>query len=52
MTNQLADGTIVRRRHCRACDYRWYTRQPAEQQVPKCLLQWSNKHIVAINDPV
>jgi transcriptional regulator NrdR family protein len=55
MTNQLDDGTIVRRRHCRACDHRWYTQQPAEVQVPRCLLQWSNKkYIIAIrnNDPL
>ena len=55
MTNQLDNGTIVRRRHCKACGYRWYTQQPAEVKVQRCLLQWSDKkRIIAIrnSDPV
>lgn len=55
MTNQLPDGTIIRRRKCRACTYRWYTQQPAEIQISKFLLQWSNKQIISIcnhSDPV
>jgi transcriptional regulator NrdR family protein len=58
MTNQLADGTIVRRRRCDGCNYRWYTKQPAEVQVSKYDLKWSaskhctGKHVIAINDPI
>jgi transcriptional regulator NrdR family protein len=52
MTNQLADGTIVRRRRCDGCNHRWYTKQPAEVQVSKYDLKWSHDYIVAINDPI
>jgi len=58
MTNQLADGTIVRRRRCDGCKHRWYTQQPPETVVSKYSLTWSSpsnqsgKHIISINDPV
>ena len=28
-------GEQLRRRHCEICDHRWYTIQPAEQEIPK-----------------
>ena len=32
---EAEDGGQLRRRHCEICDHRWYTIQPAEQEIPK-----------------
>jgi transcriptional regulator NrdR family protein len=29
------NGEQLRRRHCEICDFRFYTIQPAEQEIPK-----------------
>ena len=35
------DGKI-RRRHCKQCDYRWYTLQKAEVFIPKYAVVWND----------
>lgn len=39
-TVQTPDTDIVRRRHCRACDHRWYTVQQAEQWLDPVRIRW------------
>jgi hypothetical protein len=41
LTKSSPDG-IIRRRHCRACDHRWYTHQPYEQVLPPYALAWTH----------
>lgn len=43
MTNQDADGRIVRRRVCRACGHKWYTLQWAEEVISPYQLRWDDK---------
>jgi len=31
----MGNGLIVRKRHCKACNYRWFTGQDPEYQVPE-----------------
>jgi transcriptional regulator NrdR family protein len=50
-TYQTAAGQIVRRRHCRFCDHRWYTIQDPEQPLSKYRIKWKpGKRIVELTD--
>ncbi|MEN9861563.1 MAG: hypothetical protein RLZZ515_2045 [Cyanobacteriota bacterium] len=40
VTRHLSDGLVIRRRHCLKCDYRWYTKQPAEESLPPYAVGW------------
>ena len=34
----------VRRRHCQACEHRWYTLQQPEEQISPHALHWGSKY--------
>lgn len=40
MSNQDDVGRIIRRRHCRSCDHRWYTIQQPEAEISQYDLVW------------
>lgn len=45
------DEKLVRRRHCRFCDHRWYTIQGPEQPLSKYSIKWKGKsRIVSLID--
>jgi len=42
---------LIRRRHCRFCDHRWYTIQDPEQPLSKYRIKWKpGKRIVDLTD--
>lgn len=41
LTREVEKGVVVRRRHCKACENRWYTLQPAEVVIDQSALAWS-----------
>lgn len=41
-----ADGRIVRRRKCAACDHRWFTVQEPEYLVPASQVTYPSKRMV------
>lgn len=43
LTTRIEDGTIIRRRCCKACGHRWYTQQQPEIPLSKHLLKWSRR---------
>jgi hypothetical protein len=36
-------GLLVRRRHCKACDHRWYTKQEPEQTISSHQVKWTRR---------
>jgi len=40
-TSQDDSGQIVRRRHCRVCEHRWYTLQQPEVEISAYQLVWA-----------
>ena len=52
MTKSVKEGGVLRRRHCEACEYRWYTHQEPETEVDSFGIFWAgrlNPSIPAIN---
>jgi transcriptional regulator NrdR family protein len=43
MTKPTQDGQILRRRHCHACDYRWYSLQSPEAVIDGSRIEWRNR---------
>ena len=43
MTKDTQEGSLLRRRHCRACDHRWYTVQQQEQVICGSQIEWKNR---------
>ena len=43
MTKDTQEGSLLRRRHCRACDHRWYTVQQQEQVICGSRIEWKNR---------
>lgn len=41
-------GFFVRRRHCRLCGHRWYTKQSPEVVISQYQLMWRGKRIVRL----
>lgn len=49
-TQRTADGISVRRRHCEACDRRWYGAQAPEFEVPSFALNFNRGGPVLLNE--
>ena len=43
MTKPTQDGQILRRRHCHACDHRWYSLQSPEVVIDGSRIEWRNR---------
>lgn len=48
-TQQTADGVSVRRRHCGACDRRWYGAQAVEVEVPSFAVTFNRRGPAKLN---
>lgn len=46
LTKYTPEDDIVRRRHCLACDYRWYTVQRPEDWLDPTTVFWRGKNLV------
>jgi DNA-directed RNA polymerase subunit M/transcription elongation factor TFIIS len=51
-TYHTVDYAMVRRRHCRSCNHRWYTQQQPEQPLDSYRIKWIDRqqHIVELTD--
>lgn len=47
-TCRLSNGAQVRRRRCSCCGKAWYTRQPAEVEIKKWQLAWSQGSVIGL----
>ena len=43
LTTRTQEDQVVRRRHCKACDHRWYTIQGKEQLLDGVAINWSGR---------
>lgn len=41
----------LRRRHCRACDHRWWTLQPRERLIPAEIIAWPDRNATPRRPP-
>ena len=48
MTKQVETGGTLRRRHCKVCDYRWYSYQDPEILVKSHQVVWRHRHFVRV----
>lgn len=50
LTARSGADEVVRRRHCRACDHRWYTLQPPETLLQGKAITWpkAGQHLVTL----
>jgi transcriptional regulator NrdR family protein len=41
-TYPAQDEQLVRRRHCKSCDHKWYTLQAPEQPLSPYRIEWTH----------